>query len=217
MCCISNLNQKIGKVRSRAISGQRRGRNGCRVGQNIERKCFKRGEGKNASSLFGVGSCIHPLLHQTAPPTWLVFLGSADRGIAVGTRVTPRPPHRTVRAAFPHTAPTSVFDGEPRVGPWVKDAWFGKIVLRQPLHPFERGEVFLAAPPERAPPELPNALAENPQRRVVRRHCEVVEEAVQNLAEPLSRLRDRLVPSLTQFLLHFAELRPHAVAPALPP
>src|SRR6478752_1941467 len=27
--------------------------------------------------------------------------------VAVGTRVTSRPPHRTVRAAFPHTAPTS--------------------------------------------------------------------------------------------------------------
>jgi hypothetical protein len=27
--------------------------------------------------------------------------------IAVGTLITERPPHRTVRAAFPHTAPTS--------------------------------------------------------------------------------------------------------------
>jgi hypothetical protein len=26
--------------------------------------------------------------------------------IAVGTRITARPPHRTVRAEFPHTAPT---------------------------------------------------------------------------------------------------------------
>ena len=26
---------------------------------------------------------------------------------AVGTRVTSRPPHKAVRAAFPHTAPTS--------------------------------------------------------------------------------------------------------------
>jgi len=26
--------------------------------------------------------------------------------VAVGTRVTSRPPHRSVRAAFPHTAPT---------------------------------------------------------------------------------------------------------------
>src|SRR5271168_1139297 len=33
-----------------------------------------------ASSLFGMGSYIRPLLHQTAPPTWLVFLGLADRG-----------------------------------------------------------------------------------------------------------------------------------------
>jgi hypothetical protein len=27
--------------------------------------------------------------------------------VAVGTRITARPPHRTVLAAFPHTAPTS--------------------------------------------------------------------------------------------------------------
>ena len=32
-------------------------------------------------------------------------------GVAVGTRVTSRPPHRSVRAAFPHTAPTSGVDG----------------------------------------------------------------------------------------------------------
>ena len=27
--------------------------------------------------------------------------------VAVGTEVTPRPPHRSVRAELPHTAPTS--------------------------------------------------------------------------------------------------------------
>src|SRR5882762_7903298 len=32
--------------------------------------------------------------------------------IAVGTLISERPPHRTVRAAFPHTAPTSGVDGE---------------------------------------------------------------------------------------------------------
>ena len=35
----------------------------------------------------------------------------AERGLsmasAVGTPITERPPHRSVRAAFPHTAPTS--------------------------------------------------------------------------------------------------------------
>src|SRR5438445_6595530 len=30
-----------------------------------------------------------------------------ESAVAVGTRVTSRPPHRSVRAAFPHTAPTS--------------------------------------------------------------------------------------------------------------
>src|SRR5262249_48907925 len=32
---------------------------------------------------------------------------AASRIDAVGTLITERPPHRTVRAAFPHTAPTS--------------------------------------------------------------------------------------------------------------
>src|SRR6266704_772396 len=36
----------------------------------------------------------------------------ASAAIAVGTPITERPPHRTVRAAFPHTAPTSGVDGE---------------------------------------------------------------------------------------------------------
>jgi hypothetical protein len=90
-------------------------------------------------------------------------------------------PHN-YRRHITHPAPTSVFDGEPRVGPWVKDAWFGKVVPRELLHPLKRGEVFLTAPPERTPPEVLNALAENPQRRIVRRHREVVEEAVQGLS-----------------------------------
>src|SRR5215204_3990923 len=33
------------------------------------------------------------------------------RSIAVGTLIAERPPHRTVRAAFPHTAPTLGNDG----------------------------------------------------------------------------------------------------------
>ena len=35
---------------------------------------------------------------------------SACTRLAVGTRVASRPPHRSVRAAFPHTAPTSGID-----------------------------------------------------------------------------------------------------------
>src|SRR6266704_3011663 len=40
----------------------------------------------------------------------VLFLFS--EAIAVGTLISERPPHRSVRAAFPHTAPTSGVDGE---------------------------------------------------------------------------------------------------------
>ena len=49
--------------------------------------------------------------------TW-AGLAPADRAsfagafVAVGTRVTSRPPHRSVHAAFPHTAPTSGINGD---------------------------------------------------------------------------------------------------------
>src|SRR3984893_18742827 len=36
---------------------------------------------------------------------------AAKKSFAVGTLVTSRPPPRSVRAAFPHTAPTSGIDG----------------------------------------------------------------------------------------------------------
>ena len=42
-------------------------------------------------------------------PRWQSFLANTSQqyfGIAVGTSITARPPHRSVRAAFPHTAPT---------------------------------------------------------------------------------------------------------------
>ena len=37
-----------------------------------------------------------------------IFCGGSGNGFprAVGTPITERPPHRIVRAAFPHTAPT---------------------------------------------------------------------------------------------------------------
>ena len=55
---------------------------------------------------------VHSMLRRPLPPETLPPAGSrphalARTTIAVGTRVTVRPPHRTVRADFPHTAPTS--------------------------------------------------------------------------------------------------------------
>jgi hypothetical protein len=52
-----------------------------------------------------------PLGHLAAAPGWRSMLDRADkhwhRMFAVGTPLSKRPPHRSVRAEFPHTAPTS--------------------------------------------------------------------------------------------------------------
>src|SRR5262245_45442918 len=53
------------------------------------------------------GSALVPLgtsLAQEPAPLEAAVNGTAS--IAVGTLIAERPPHRTVRAAFPHTAPT---------------------------------------------------------------------------------------------------------------
>ena len=70
---------------------------------------------------------LHPCTSAALPkadvnsPPWLPPLSAtsrpeqvqqAEQGFAVGTRVTSRPPPRSVRAAFPHTAPTSGIDGK---------------------------------------------------------------------------------------------------------
>ena len=39
-----------------------------------------------------------------------------DQWVAVGTRITPRPPHRSVRAALPHTAPALSHDAKRSLG-----------------------------------------------------------------------------------------------------
>ena len=45
-------------------------------------------------------------------PSRCSIMRATEACFAVGTRVTSRPPHRSVRAAFPHTAPTSGIDGK---------------------------------------------------------------------------------------------------------
>ena len=60
----------------------------------------------------------------------------ALRTIAVGTQVSPRPPHRSVRARLRHTAPTLGGDGEANAWPRMKDLGLREKVIGQPSHPF---------------------------------------------------------------------------------
>src|SRR4030081_1337919 len=66
--------------------------------------------GVHASMGFAKGS-THPtklkLIPVIACDKHEAFAQGSEATIAVGTPIAERPPHRTVRAAFPHTAPTS--------------------------------------------------------------------------------------------------------------
>src|SRR5262249_24478440 len=89
--------------------------------------------------------------------------------IAVGTQVTPRPLHRSVRARLRHTAPTLGGDGKANVWPWMKDLGLGEEVIGQPLHALPREAVLLTAAPQRAQPEALNVIAEGAECREVGR------------------------------------------------
>src|SRR5215475_2796990 len=47
------------------------------------------------------------------------------------TQVTPRPPHRSVRARLRHTAPTLGDDGKANTWPWMKDFGLWEKVIGQ--------------------------------------------------------------------------------------
>src|SRR5262245_24656633 len=85
-----------------------------------------------ASNLLGprqpdvsVGSCTAPSDRRL----------SLFRGIAVGTQVAPRPPHRSGRAQLRHPAPTLGGDGKANAWPWMKDFGLREKVIGQPCHP----------------------------------------------------------------------------------
>src|SRR6516225_5133847 len=107
--------------------------------------------------------------------------------------VTEHPPHRTGRAAFPHPAPTRMFDGEALVGPWVKDAWLWEPLVREPVDPVPPRAVLLAAPRQRAHPEHHDVVPERGQGVDDGWHCVIGKEACRHLPKPLSLAGDRIV------------------------
>jgi hypothetical protein len=73
-------------------------------------------------------------------------------GSATSTpRQMPWAPHMN-RRHIKHSAPTLVFDGEPLVGPWMKDPRRWQPGRREARHPLPGHVCLLAAPPQRASP-----------------------------------------------------------------
>src|ERR1700736_307538 len=102
------------------------------------------------------------------------------------------------------------------IRPWMKDERFGEPVFGQPRDPLPSRTIVLTAPPERSLPEFGDQEAERNKRLTVGRHGVIVEVALDDLSQPFSLDRNRLMHPPTQPLFDGLQLRPHAIRPGLP-
>src|SRR6185503_21204483 len=103
-----------------------------------------------------------------------------------------------------------VCDGKAIAWPRMKDGRFRKPVVCQLGHPCPRDPVLLAATSQRAPPEVGDVMPERDQCTGIGWHGVIVEVALDDTAQPLSLVGDRVVhapPHLTFIILSFARMR----------
>src|SRR5258708_38762371 len=87
--------------------------------------------------------------------------------VAVGTRISPRPPHRSRRALLTHRAPPSGFGVEAVTRQRVYSSDWRKEAGHELDEPLPAEACRLAAPLERCEPEPLHLVEEPPQARVV--------------------------------------------------
>src|SRR6516164_9047686 len=92
----------------------------------------------------------HPLAH----------IDAAEEEVAVGTRISPRPPHRSRRALLTHRAPTLDSDEKPLFWPRMQDAWERQVAVGDRLHSSPRKSTSLASTHQRAVPTFDHVMAE---------------------------------------------------------
>src|SRR4030081_823102 len=114
--------------------------------------------------------------------------------VAVETRFSPRPPHRSRRALLTHRAPPSGFGVEAVTRQRVYRSDWRKEAVNAPDEPLPVEACRLAAPLEGREPEPPHLVEEPPQARVVTRDSEVVQMPSQHLFHPSTGFRDGVVP-----------------------
>src|SRR6202007_2508907 len=118
---------------------------------------------------------------------------TAHQAVAVGTRISPRPPHRSRRALLTHRAPPSGFGVEAVTRQRVYGSDWRKEEVRDLENPLPAEPCRWAAPLERREPEPLHLVEEPPQARVVTRDCEVVQMPFQHLFHPRTGFRDGVV------------------------
>ena len=121
--------------------------------------------------------------------------------VAVGTRITPRPPHRSRRALLTHRAPPSGSGVEAVTGQRVECPDWRKEASDESGELLPPEACRLTAPLERGKPEPLQFVEEPPQARVVARDCEVVQMPFQHLFQPSTGFRDGVVHFSAQLYL----------------
>jgi len=150
-------------------------------GRAVNSRSYCRGSLSRIFRSWGsIGTCLIRLLlvDPDAPPrrmTTKPFLPRSNKrsdhrsSVAVGTRVSPGPPLRSVRAALPHTAPTLDDGGTPLLRPGVQDAGTGEPPVDELRHavPVDAGP--LAASPQGFVPHPGDLGTKGPDRFPVAR------------------------------------------------
>src|SRR3981189_1182561 len=113
--------------------------------------------------------------------------------VAVGTRISPRAPHRSRRALLTHRAPPSGSGVEAVTRERVYSSDRRKEAGDELDEPLPAEACGLAAPLERCEPEPLHLVEEPPLARVVARDCEVVQMPFQHLFHPSTGFRDGVV------------------------
>src|SRR4051812_3504961 len=97
--------------------------------------------------------------------------------------------------------PPWVSDGEAFTRPGVKDVRSGEPGIGHLRHPRPCEPVFLAAPPQRAPPQVDHMVAEGHEGTAVRWHRMISKVAVDHLRQPAPLDGDRLMHAPPQHVL----------------
>src|SRR3954467_4749903 len=112
--------------------------------------------------------------------------------------------------------PPWVSDGEAFTRPGVKDVRSGEPGIGHLRHPPPCAPVFLAAPPQRAPPQVGHMVAEGHKGTAVRWHRMISKVAADPLRQPAPRGGDGRIQAPPQRVLAPPQRRPHAVGATVP-
>ena len=107
---------------------------------------------------------------------------TVQQSVAVGTPVTRRPPHRSLRAALPHKAPTSGTNAQSLFGIRMKSSHGWESIGSQSVHALSGNSVTLAPSPQRPEPKTTHLIPESSEFPLVTRHSVVLEVSLHNAA-----------------------------------